>query len=231
MYCPVNGIEVTENFLTHDQCDTLREGISKLIPRKKDKSYVFAILGPVSQINKLTKTCPFVREYLAKVLCKESNYFYFNINYFTTNNMPPSEPHVNEAIPAVLSENGLHDIAQRYTTPEYVNTFYLDVPDDITNSNLTFDINGEHYNVTPKVNLHIRFDGQYEHWASEFKYDKDRDIVRCTLVVDEVQMSWRDYLQACKLQYVDHFVEFDNDNITELELNPSDEDSTLINNK
>ena len=210
MYCPVNGIEVTENFLTHDQCDTLREGISKLIPRKKDKSYVFAILGPVSQINKLTKTCPFVREYLAKVLCKESNYFYFNINYFTTNNMPPSEPHVNEAIPAVLSENGLHDIAQRYTTPEYVNTFYLDVPDDITNSNLTFDINGEHYNVTPKVNLHIRFDGQYEHW---------------------VQMSWRDYLQACKLQYVDHFVEFDNDNITELELNPSDEDSTLINNK
>ena len=178
MYCPVDGIEVTENFLTHDQCDTLRNGISKLIPRKKDKSYVFAILGPVSQINKLTKTCPFVREYLAKVLCKESNYFYFNINYFTTNIYPPSEPHVNEAIPAVLSENG-----------------------------------------------------QYEHWASEFKYDKDRDIVRCTLVVDEVQMSWRDYLQACKLQYVDHFVEFDNDNITELEFNPSDEDSTLINNK
>ena len=231
MYCPANGIEVTENFLTDKECNILREGIQDLIPRKKDKSYVFAILGPVSQINKLTKSCPFIRSYLKKVLCKESNYFYFNINYFTTNTYPPSEPHVNEAIPAVLNENGHEQLAQRYSTPEYVNTFYLDVPEDITNSYLTFDIDGKEVNVTPKNNLRIRFDCKYEHWASEFNYDKTRDIVRCTLVVDEVQMSWKDYLTARKLQYVDHFVEFDNDNITELELNPSDEDSTLINNR
>ena len=162
-------------------------------------------------------------------LVKWHNYFYFNINYFTTNTTPPSEPHVNEAIPAVLNENGHEQLAQRYSTPEYVNTFYLDVPEDITNSHLTFDIDGKEVNVTPKNNLRIRFDGKYEHWASVFNYDKTRDIVRCTLVVDEVQMSWKDYLTARKLQYVDHFVEFDNDNITELELNPSDEDSTLIN--
>ena len=225
MYCPTEGIEVTENFLPDEQIRSLRQNIYDIIPRNKGKSYIFAIIGPTSQIDKLTESCPEVRKYLEKVLCKHSNYFYFSVNYFTTNVYPPSDPHVNEAIPAVFNENGLSDIANRYATPEYVNTYYLEVPQDIQNSLLTFNVNGDHYEILPKTNLRVRFDGTYEHWASKFQYDTSRDVVRCCLVTDEVQMNWKDYLAARKVKYVDHFVEFDNDNITDLELNPSDESS------
>jgi hypothetical protein len=225
MHCLTNGIEVTEEFLSKEERASLKSSIYNTIPRDEGKSYIFAIIGPTSQIDRLTKTCPGVKLYLEKVLCKHSNYFYFSVNYFTTNVYPPSEPHVNEAIPAALNESGLCDIANRYAIAEYVNTYYLEVPRDIQNNFLTFNVNGEHHMVVPKTNLRVRFDGNYEHWASEFRYDTSKSVARCCLVTDEVQMGWKDYLAARKVQYVDHFVEFDNNNITDLELNPSDENT------